>query len=201
MHTIDRNDSFKALMIDKTNEELIDYLIDIRKHTADEVSAALEELQNRGKSYNETQLTYFRAVIKRKRLEESPDTPTYYSQQGITLFCILFSSLAGAILLSFNLKERREKWSVIGFGITYFVFLYILQDQTGLSFVVLTLNAFSAVLLKYIFWNPYIGNNIFYHKKSLLIPLLIALAIAIPYLISVYPELRQGFLEGWKGKI
>ncbi len=197
---IDTDNPFEELMASKTDEELVDYLIDIKVYSADEVSAAISELQKRGKRYNEEQISYFRAVIKRKKLEEDPNTPTYYSEQGVTGFAIFFSVLAGAILLSLNLKEQREKWTVIGFGITYLVFLYILQDQTGLSTLVLFLNAFSAVFLRLLFWNRYIGKGIFYHKKSLLIPGIIAFVILVTYVLTTQTGLVEAFKEGSKAK-
>ncbi len=186
-------------MASKTDQELVDYLIDIRDYTADEITAALEELQKRGKRYNDEQLIYFQAVIKRKKLEEDPDTPRYYSQQGINLFVILFSVIGGAILLSFNLKNRVEKWSVIGFGVTYFLFLRLVQTIHNDGLLILGLNAFSAVLLKYIFWNRYIGKDVFYLRKSLWIPLLITLVVLSPYIILVvYPNFMRGFSENWE---
>lgn len=197
----DTDNSFEALMATKTDEELVDYLIDVKYYSADEVSAAFGELQKRGKQYNEAQITYFRSIIRRKRLEESPDTPTYYSEQGVTAFCIFFSVLAGSILLSLNIKEAKQKWSVIGFGITYMVFLYILQDRTGLTFLVIGLNALGAVLLQLVFWNQYIGKGVFYHKKSLVIPGLIAFAVLIIYILSTQTGLLDSFMEGFRAKI
>lgn len=195
------DDPLDKLITSKTDEELIDFLIDIKDHTADEVSAAFAELQKRGKRYNEEQITYMRAVINRKRLEESPDTPTYYSEQGVTAFCILFSVLAGSILLSLNIKEAKQKWSVIGFGITYMVFLYILQDRTGLTFLVLGLNALGAVVLQFVFWNRYIGKGVFYHKKSLFIPGLLAFVIFVIYILTTQTGLWDTFMEGFRARI
>lgn len=179
--------NFMASLSDK---ELDKYLINHKNFSSSEIEAALVELQKRGKSFTDFQLQYFQNVIHRKQIEEDPNSPVYYSKMGIWWFSILFSVLFGAILLSFNLKDRREKWVVIGFGITYLVFMFTVLDRVGSSSVTTTsfiLNAIGGVVLQTYFWNKYIGLRTPYKSKSILIPILIGLAISVPLLIlSLY---------------
>lgn len=180
----------KALMADKTDEELDHYLRYPKKFSSSEIETALVELQNRGKNLTDLQLLYLQRLIERKRIEEDPTVPAYYSQMGIWWFSILFSTLFGAILLSINLQNRRDKWVVIGFGITYFVLIFTVFERAGPSSATLTsvgLNSIGGMVLQTYFWNKYIGVHTPYKRKSILIPVLIALAISVPLLaISVY---------------
>ncbi len=90
------------IMAAKTDDELHDILLDIRDYNANEVSSAISELQKRGKYFNELQLEYLANIIKRKRIDEDPNTPFYYSPKAIFSFSILCSVVYGSILLALN---------------------------------------------------------------------------------------------------
>jgi len=184
------NQDVKDLLATKTDEELDNYLRYPKKFSSSEIEEALVELQRREKTFTDLQLVYLQRVIERKRIQEDPTIPSYYSQMGIWWFSVLFSVLFGAILLSLNIQNRRDKWVVIGFGITYFVFIFIMVERVGSSSATLTsiiLNSIGGAVLQTYFWNKYIGMRTPYRRKSILIPVLIALGISVPLLIlSVY---------------
>jgi len=166
-------------MAAKTDEELETYLIDIKKYSAAEVRTALAEQQKRGKQYNQHQLNYMQQIIERKVLAEDPNTPILYAKETIFMFSFLCSVLFGAILLSINIKDQRDKWVVIGFGITYTVFMATIGANLakGMAFIPIVLSAIGGVILQSYFWNRYIGKDVLYKKKSVLVPFLIAVAI------------------------
>ncbi|RYG18642.1 MAG: hypothetical protein EOO07_08510 [Chitinophagaceae bacterium] len=177
-------------MAAKTDEELDNYLRYPKKFSSSEIEEALIELQKREKTFTDLQLLYLQRIIQKKRTDEDPHAPMYYSQMGIWWFSILFSVLFGAILLSLNLQNRRDKWVVIGFGITYVVFLFTIVERVDANSATLTslvLNSIGGAVLQTYFWNKYIGMRTLYRRKSILVPVLIALGISVPLLIlSVY---------------
>ncbi len=184
------NQDLKDLMLAKTDEELDHYLRYPKKFSSSEMEIALAELQKRGKTLTDLQLLYLQRLIERKRIDEDPTVPAYYSKMGIWWFSILFSVLFGAILLALNLQNRRDKWVVIGFGITYLIFTFTILEQlepryaSSSSFI---LNAIGGAVLQTYFWNKYLGMRTIYKRKSILIPVVIALAVAIPLVVlSLY---------------
>jgi hypothetical protein len=187
---INMNDPLENLMADKTDKELEGYLINVKQHTAAEITAALSELQQRGKEPNSMQLAYLNQIIRRKLIDEDPNVAVYYSKQSLFTFSILFSVLAASILLSLNLKDKREKWVIIGFGITYTVFMVTTVSQFSNNILIpFGFNALGGAVLQTFFWNRYIGKDTLYKRKSLLIPTLVAIAICIPLIVlSIYAQ-------------
>jgi len=178
-------------MASKTDEELETYLIDIKKYSAAEVRTALAEQQKRGKVYNQLQLNYIQQIIQRKVVAEDPNTPVLYAKETIFIFSFLCSVLFGSILLSINIKDQRDKWVVIGFGITYTVFMATIGGNlaTGMAFIPIVLSGIGGVVLQSYFWNKYIGKDVLYEKKSILTPFLIAVAIfGGLFLLAVYAK-------------
>lgn len=165
-----------------------------KEYTADELEAAIIELQKRGKYFTDSQLLFFKGLIERKRTDEDPNTKSYYSQMAIWWFSILFSVLFGAVLLSANIPTRREKWIVIGFGITYLVFIFTVLSFIESEFetpISLLLNSIGGAILQTYFWNTYLGVGTNYRKKSMLIPILIALAITMPLIIISFLNIKH----------
>ncbi len=194
----DLNNSLKELMATKTDEELENYLIDIKEYSSSEVRAALAEQQKRGKHYNELQLEYLHKIIKRKAADESSDTPTYYSQLAILLFSVFCSTLYGSILLALNVKNNRDKWIIIGFGLTYSILVITLANTLELHpMMPISLNTIGGFMLQTLFWDRYLDKDVLYKKRSILFPVLIAIGLFM-ILILLNESLNNSFNMGFE---
>lgn len=182
------DDSLEKLMASKTDDELDDYLIDIKLYSANEVRSAMRELEKRGKYMNQLQRDYFQKVIQSKLAEESEDTPVYYPRQSVFIYSMLLPVIFGFIVFALNLKNQRDKWVVIGFGITFFTVGVCLGSMLNApARIPLLFNIIGAIIIESFLWNRYIGKDVLYKKRSMWAPVLIALAIVIPVaLVSLY---------------
>jgi hypothetical protein len=175
------------IMAGSSNNELIKTIRDSQTEPKDKVSAALNELKNRGIETD----NYSQMLERKENNEPKPDenSPTLYSKKLINTFTILFSVIFGGIMLVINLKavnNKRGIYPVIIFSVLY----------TALSFYILSLinigtpgtvafGAIGALILNNVFWNKYIGKGTLYHKKSYKIPLIIALSIFTPLIVLI----------------
>jgi hypothetical protein len=125
--------------------------------------------------------------------------PTLYSERVIYVFSVLFSVLAGGILMARNLKEVGRKDGiphVIAFSLIYtFLSGYFMNvSKFGLVGTVLLAVIGSMVLTSY-FWNAYIGKGIAYYPKSYRKALIITILILIPlFLILAWNAATTGQL-------
>ena len=184
------DDSLEKLMVAKTDDELLDYLMDIKDYSAKEVRSALFELRKRGKYFNQLQWDYFQKVIKRKEADESPDTPIYYPRESLFIYAMLLPIIFAYVVFSLNLKNKRDKWVIIGFAVTYTIFMITLGNRLDMpARIPILFNFIAAFVLETFLWNKYIGKSVLYKKKSMWLPVLIALAIWVPLiLLSLYLE-------------
>lgn len=198
------DNSLEKLMAAKTTDELHDILLDIKDYNANEVSSAISELQKRGKYFNQLQLDYLKRIIQGKLIDENPDTPSYYSPKAIFSFSLICSVLYGSILLALNLKERRDKLVSIGFGLTFMVFEITLVKMLNVGIVILFLvNAIGGKIIAQYFWYRYLGKNVPYKKKSILISYIIVLALFVTFVLFVIfnEGMRAAFKAGYEAKM
>ena len=184
------DDSLEKLMVAKTDDELLDYLMDIKDYSAKEVRSALFEMKKRGKYFSELQWDYFQKVIKRKEADESLDTPIYYPRESLFIYAMLLPIIFAYVVFSLNLKNKRDKWVIIGFAVTFTTFTIILGNSLNMpGRIPILFNFVGAFILEIFLWNKYIGKSVLYKKKSMWLPVLIALAIWVPLiLLSLYLE-------------
>ncbi len=165
-----------------SDNELAKIIRDSQTEQKDKVSAALNELKNRGIEPD----NYSQILERKEDIQPKPDenSPTLYSKRLIYTFAILFSVIFGGIMLAINLKAVNNKkgiYPVIIFSVLYFALsIYILEQMNAGTSGTLVLGAIGALILNNVFWNKYIGKETLYHKKSYVKPLIIALSIFIP---------------------
>ncbi len=191
--------SLHEVMIEKSEEGLMNYLDDFNKYTAEAIIAAVEELKKRGKNFSDSELDDIEIKIKARKEAELDEeglfisnswkkdivtdleAPLLYSKGAIRFLSILFSVIFGAVLLSINIKNKKGKWIVISFGIIYsaitIVIVNLLPQNT---FGVLVLNLAGGLGLTTTFWDKFVGKGTKYRAKPIWIPLLISLIITIP---------------------
>ncbi len=139
------------------------------------------------------------AMLERKE-EMAPATPEtgekLFSQSAILGFSLFFSPISAGILLAMNMKRLQRKGiiQVIVFAIVFTLFQgYVSMRLQQGSIITLLINVAGALIMSELMWKQFIGKRIPYQRRSIIIPLLIAIAIVAPLVWYVYqhPE----FLE------
>ena len=196
-------------MISKSEDGLMDYLTNFNKYTSDSIAAAVAELRTRGKKFTDEELSDIKSKIETRKKAEGeddalyvtkswkdegvtdPNAPLFYTKSTIGFFSTLFSVLFGAVLLAHNINDTKKKLIVIGFGtiytaLTIFIFSLIPSDLQ-IRFLYLTglVNAGGGLGLTTTFWDKFIGKEIKYRAKPPWIPLIIALLIAMPIVLTI----------------
>jgi hypothetical protein len=134
--------------------------------------------------------------VKQKHEILDSNLPVLYSEKAIIAFSLFFSSIAGAILFSQNLKtlnkEGRDK--VIAFGILYFVGLIVLayiipsKSLQGLSYI---LNIAGGYIITIYFGGKYYPENLDYKNKKIWKALAVAILISAILFGLVYLTLTD----------
>ena len=197
--------SLREVMIGKSEEGLMDYLTSFQKYTPEAISAAVDELRRRGKHFSDEQTKEISTKIEIKKNADSdddnpffasdswkknvvtdPNAPLLYSKGTITAFSIIFCTIFGAVLLSFNIYDTKRKSIVIGFGILYTALtIWIVNLIPSNTFWVLLLNTAGGVGLTSTFWDQFVGKEIKYRSKPIWKALLISIIIAIAFLLAL----------------
>jgi hypothetical protein len=195
---------YPKLMSNKSEEELMTYSKNSEMYSEEAVVAAMKELKKRGIQFSYQQVEDFQLKVRERKKKANgvrknklnfwtkyivtdPDAPELYSHKAIFAFSIIFTVIFGAVLLSSNLKEKRNaRWIVLSFGIFYtglaILILSFIPRNTGLT---LAINAMGGWVLTQFFWNKFIGIETKYRTKPIWKPLIIASIITIPFLIAI----------------
>jgi hypothetical protein len=114
----------------------------------------------------------------KKNIVKDRRAPAFYSQQAIWGFSAFFTAVFGAILLGINIKDQKNRWIVIGFGIVYtMVALFILKVIRPHAGIFLAINMGGGFILTQFFWYEYIGFETKFRSRSIWTPLIISLLI------------------------
>lgn len=203
-----RNNPFSNIMRDKSNLQLESLIADDR-YTVEARNAASSELKKRNLSTRKVNILEEGNVKEKvKNIEESKqeqlekneyktnnsDTLELYSKKAILIFCFLFSTIFGTLLLYANLEKLKVKKGsdlLLAFGIFYtiicVVILYHIKTNYSsfISLITYTLNSIGAIILSELFWDKLIGKNFDYRSKKVWKPLLISISITL-LLLAVY---------------
>lgn len=116
---------------------------------------------------------------------EEKKLPSLYSMTSIRIFSVLFSVLAGGILMAINLNrttQKTESYKVLGFSLLYTVvsisIFSLLGTQSPIMSVIL--NLLGAFLIDELFWKRVLGREFKFQKQQIWTALLIALIIISP---------------------
>lgn len=127
--------------------------------------------------------------IKKNYLTDDPNAPELHSKRVITLFSAIFSTIFGAVLLMYNMKQTKNekgRIQVLVFGILYtiasIVVINTLNMQANLAII---LNFGGALILTEYFWNKFIGKEFLYRKRSWIKPAIISIIITIPFILAI----------------
>ena len=113
--------------------------------------------------------------------------PALYSKRVIFMFCLLFSTIFGAVILMSNLnsvKENKGKWQVLLFALLYTAGHAYTVFNFSTTYIGLMLNLGGALILTEYFWNRYIGMDKEFIRKSWTKPALVSALITVPLIVA-----------------
>lgn len=205
-----RENEYSRIVQKKTDEEVKQLLSENEKYIDEFLQAAVWEAENRNithpllqqikenlqKTETIEQVEIKDSIPEVPEVEktESKSLKLLYSKTAILGFSLFFSPLSGGILLALN-AAKVDKKAVLPIVIFTLVFtgvqLYsatIIPRENSLSFII---PVAGALLLSEVLWNQFIGKKTVYEKRSILIPLIIALIIVLPvlYIMYYHPEM------------
>lgn len=121
-------------------------------------------------------------------LEWEKELPKLYSKELVLSLTFFFSVLFGAILYIHNLraagKWRSSVWIMLGAVAYHWLTIQILRLFFIPFFSTLLLNLIAGLLLTSPVWNLQFGRNFKYQSKSPIMPLAIAIILAIGLLFA-----------------
>ena len=129
---------------------------------------------------------------KRNNITNDPNAPELYSKKVIMVFCGIFSTIFGAVLLMYNMKQtnnQKARNQVLIFGILYTIITLVivnLIERAGNLVVIINI-AGGGILTEY-FWNRFIGKELRHRKRSWIKPAIISVLITIPLILAMFYE-------------
>jgi hypothetical protein len=199
----------KNILEDKKNNELYFYIQPESRFVAQAVQYSFDILKERGETFSDEETNRIIKLIEDKKVQENQESLPknswdknsvednnaieLFSQLAIWCFSILFGVIFGSFILALNFKKlNKTKLSIIViiFGIFYTIFQVLAIDYLKeINFFIRNLtygfSAFGALILHY-FWENYIGKEITYRKKSILLPSIVCILIYIPIIYLMY---------------
>lgn len=126
---------------------------------------------------------------KKNHLTNDPNAPELHSKRVITVFSAIFSTIFGAVLLMYNMKQTNNpkgRIQVLVFGVLWTVASILTINYIGLkaNFAII-FNLVGAGILTEYFWNKFIGKEFEYRKRSWIKPAIISVIITIPFVLAI----------------
>jgi hypothetical protein len=123
-----------------------------------------------------------------KNIVDDPNAPELYSQRAVWAFSLFLAPLFGSVLMAMNFK-RLEKPDIIVvvvmFGLLWYGLAMLILPEDAKSSLVYLFNMLGGLVLVYAFWPKFIGKELKYRKRGILVPTIIAAAIAVPFILLV----------------
>lgn len=196
------SDLLEEIMATKSDAELNEYLTEIEKCDVMELGMAVAEMKKRGRVFSDTEWENILSEVRLKIWGKNPYIPIYYSPKAIFFLSFFFSVLFGAIILSINLDNRREKYIVIGFGFIYLFLQYTLATVfPSNAWFNIGFHVIGCLTPYTLFWRKYIGANHYYHKQKveLIIPkgiMFLTMLLWIKHFLSEHCDSHFAFCLG-----
>ena len=184
---IDFNEKISLL----SNKELLDVIKSKDDYQEEFWELALADAEKRGLK-NRTdkiveKLHVVKAGIKEQEYmvsQKEADLPELYSDKAIVLFTLFFSTIAGSLLFSRNLKALGIKGrdTVISFGVLYFIgtlILAIILPNDGLKGLGTLINLTGGFIIIVYFGNKYYPKKLNFNRKKIWKALLISISISL----------------------
>ncbi|WP_430966688.1 hypothetical protein [Spongiimicrobium sp. 2-473A-2-J] len=156
-------------------------------------TADLESAENEIKTVQEERAIAHQKTAeeekKKSSLTDDQNAPELHSKRVITVFAGIFSTIFGAVLLMYNMKQtgnQKGRTQVLIFGILYTIAcVAILNALEARANLALIFNLAGAGILTEYFWNKFIGKSFKYRKRSWIKPAIISVVIMIPFILAI----------------
>ena len=126
---------------------------------------------------------------KKSHLTDDPTAPELHSKRVITVFSVIFTTIFGAVLLMYNMKQTgnaKGRIQVLIFGILWTIISILTINFIGIKYnFALIFNLIGAGILTEFFWNKFIGKEFKYRKRSWYKPAVISVIIMIPFILAI----------------
>lgn len=138
---------------------------------------------------NKDTITEVEVEIQQSSYPPEDPVPQLHSKRVITVFSGLFSTIFGAVLLMYNMKQTNNpkgRIHVLLFGIIWTVGSILTINYLELpGNLTIIFNLLGAGILNEYFWNRFIGKELKFRKRSWVKPAIISVVITIPFILAV----------------
>ena len=173
------------------NEKAVSASIQILKERNGE-SSQLKNVEEEIKTEKEKKvITQQKAVEdnkKKNNITDDPNAPELHSKKVIMVFSGLFSTIFGAVLLMYNMKQtdnQTGRIQVLVFGILYTIITLVVVNLLNIGGnIALIFNIAGGGILTEYFWNKFIGKEFEHRKRSWIKPAIISVLITIPLILA-----------------
>jgi hypothetical protein len=125
---------------------------------------------------------------KKNNITDDLSAPELHSKKVIMVFSGLFSTIFGAVLLMYNMKQTDNptgRIQVLIFGILYTIIPLVVINLLNIGGnIALLFNIIGGGILSEYFWNKFIGKEFEYRKRSWIKPAIISVLITIPFILA-----------------
>ena len=172
------------------NEQAVSASIEILKKRNGE-SSELKTVEKEIESEKKKEITQRKAIEENKKkdnITDDPNAPELHSKKVIMVFSGLFSTIFGAVLLMYNMKQTENKTGriqVLIFGILYTIATLLVVNLMNIGGnIALIFNIAGGGILTEYFWNKFIGKEFEHRKRSWIKPAIISVLITIPLILA-----------------
>ena len=174
------------------NEQAISASIHIlkeRKGKTSEIETVENEIKIKKEKKQIAQKKFVEEEKKKSNITDNPNAPELHSKKVIMVFSGLFSTIFGAVLLMYNMKQTKNQTGriqVLIFGILYtIVTLFVVNLMNIGGNIALIFNIAGGGILTEYFWNKFIGKDFEHRKRSWIKPAIISVLITIPLILAM----------------
>ena len=188
----------------KSNKELETILKKNNDYTQEAIQAVIWEMESRNliekSEVHFEENTLKDLSVSKESISDNESSyeklvlPVLYSKKAIQGFTIFFTTIFGAVLLMYNLKEMnklKERNQVLIFGIVFTILSAILLNYLPkMIFTTLLFNLIGYAVLIEFFWKNNIEKELEYAKKEVWKPLTISIIILLLLLfLQLLPQI------------
>jgi len=173
------------------NEQAVFASIEIlkkRNGESSELKAVEKDIESEKEKKEITQQKAVEENKKKDNITDDSNAPELHSKKVIMVFSGLFSTIFGAVLLMYNMKQTENKTGriqVLIFGILYTIATLVVVNLMNISGnIALIFNIAGGGILTEYFWNKFIGKNFEHRKRSWIKPAIISVLITIPLILA-----------------
>ena len=164
------------------------YILKKRNGKSPEIETVENEIKIEKEKKQIDQKKFVEEEKKKNNITEDPNAPELHSKRVIMVFSGLFSTIFGAVLLMYNMKQTENKTGriqVLIFGISYTIITLLIVNLLNIGGnIALLFNIAGGGILSEYFWNKFIGKEFEHRKRSWVKPAIMSVLITIPFILA-----------------